>query len=239
MSPDGKTLALSDGGDASGLWDIATGNKLATLQASRIDRPLDRLAFSPDGKTVAVSEKTRGFMPSGPHTPQPRHWSVRTLDATTGKELHNLGDMFNSVGSLGFSPDGATLIFSDGQLHIWDTAKKKEKAVLADTSGDFLFFDDDGSSFALSTMRDWKGRISGVGLWNAATGKQSRVLPVHPDYRLTARAPNDKIVRLCPRTVEMPQPNSVTWPRARSLRFLTAIADLARTSHFQPTAITL
>src|SRR5438445_13748245 len=48
-SPDGKTLATG-GDDGVRLWDVASGQVRAILQASAVLT----LAFSPDGKTLAT-----------------------------------------------------------------------------------------------------------------------------------------------------------------------------------------
>ncbi|WP_413103925.1 WD40 repeat domain-containing protein [Streptomyces sp. Inha503] len=62
LSPDGRTLA-SAGDDSDSnltpkhsvrLWDVKTGRQRATLSDSLIASEVHHLAFSPDGKTLAV-----------------------------------------------------------------------------------------------------------------------------------------------------------------------------------------
>jgi WD40 repeat protein len=87
FSPDCKTLVLASDTDTK-LWDVSTGQELASLG------PCRRLAFSPDGKTLALGQW-------GAHPVQ--LWDVRTrcVRATLTNS--------DSIWALAFSPDGTTL----------------------------------------------------------------------------------------------------------------------------------
>ena len=100
FSPDGRAIASSTIWDFPGdegvvytirLWDADTGEILRTLSGHT--GPVESVAFSPDGHTVASG--------SG-------GWddTVRVWDATTGELLHTLNGHFSIVDSIAFSSDG-------------------------------------------------------------------------------------------------------------------------------------
>jgi WD40 repeat protein len=51
FSPDGKTLAVGNGDETVGLWDVTTHRTIAVLRGHI---GLATVAFSPDGKLLAV-----------------------------------------------------------------------------------------------------------------------------------------------------------------------------------------
>src|SRR5262249_39909580 len=66
FSPDGKTLASIGGsaGDQAGkvdLWSPGTGKNLDSLDLGRRYNRLFAIAFTPDGKTIAVSGQNSFF----------------------------------------------------------------------------------------------------------------------------------------------------------------------------------
>jgi WD40 repeat protein len=71
------------------------------------------LAFSPDGKTLAVSYDNK---------------TVILWDTTTGKHRHVLGGGKDDVGKLAFSPDGGFLAgrLKPGVVRVWDVSAGKE-----------------------------------------------------------------------------------------------------------------
>jgi WD40 repeat protein len=132
FAPDGRTLASAGGDDCTArLWDVATGKELRCLVkrpptqriGNRTPRPpsVQSVAFSPDGKTVAVALLGR---------------TIRLVRAATGEELLTLGgDLPLSVTALAFSPDGKTLAAGgwgmnvagggDHQVRLWDARTGK------------------------------------------------------------------------------------------------------------------
>jgi WD40 repeat protein len=109
-SPDGKTLAaqaLSGTGRyrAIVLWDATTEVEQATFRACQFE--IDLLAFSPDGKTLAGSEKVG---------------SVHVWDAASGKELWTHSEEHNPIVALAFLDGGKTLAvaYRDGTVQLWD-----------------------------------------------------------------------------------------------------------------------
>jgi RNA polymerase sigma factor (sigma-70 family) len=111
FAPDGKAVAVnaSDDPRALRLLDPATGEVRRRVALG--DR-LVRLAFSPDGRQVAATERDN---------------AVRVYDAATGRRLHSwvvrlTNPYENFTAALAFSPDGATLAAgaTDHLVHLWD-----------------------------------------------------------------------------------------------------------------------
>src|SRR5579884_1549789 len=119
LSGDGKTLALGDNdGSIRGtvhLLDAATGRRLRRLGDFDC---LHSLAFSPDGKLLAVSAL-----------------SVALYDTATGNRVRRL-EGSPAEGSLSFSPDGSALTGVRGEFDtgvpLWEVATGKR---LATTNG--------------------------------------------------------------------------------------------------------
>lgn len=108
FSPDGKTLAIGWSKDGSHpisvvgvaqLWNLATCKPIATLEPSR--GPMRALAFSPDGKLLAVATQTF-----------PSIGDVRFWDVSTGKAHSTLEA--GGVDCIAFSPDGKKLVAGCG-----------------------------------------------------------------------------------------------------------------------------
>ncbi len=107
---------VADGGEGSDtnhglieLWNVSTGKLVATL-SSAANAGLNALAFSPDGKTLAVGGAgyTAG---SASNTAVLELWSVSTGKLLTSPALLT-GTM--QVYSLAFSPDGMVLFVGTG-----------------------------------------------------------------------------------------------------------------------------
>ncbi|HEV3257262.1 MAG TPA: WD40 repeat domain-containing protein, partial [Gemmataceae bacterium] len=161
FSPDGKLLASEGESNATGdtlrLVDAATGKELRQLQGNR-RRGITSLAFSPDGKTLALASYDTTLL-----------WEV-----ATGKELHQLRGHQDAVSSLAFSPDGRVLAAGswDNTVHLWETATGKKLGRLTDHQDyvSSVAFSADGITLA-SASADGTVR-----LWDVATRKQLRVL---------------------------------------------------------------
>jgi WD40 repeat protein len=114
FSGDGKRVAMADGGTAIHIWHAASGRETQRLECGG---QVANLAFSPDGKVLAV--EGRG--------------AIRLWDPAGGQSLGTWGQL-QGVGRLAFSADGKTLtaIVSDEKgatglkVSVWDAAKGEE-----------------------------------------------------------------------------------------------------------------
>jgi WD40 repeat protein/tetratricopeptide (TPR) repeat protein len=121
FSRDGSLLA-SGGIDARAiLWSTANWKAVRTLQNPDKDpshraagqASIDDLAFSPDGKTLAMAS---------------REGNVHLWDIGTGKLLDTLRGHSSHVHAVAFSPDGRTLASgsSDQTLRLWNAETQRE-----------------------------------------------------------------------------------------------------------------
>ncbi|MEJ2302091.1 MAG: protein kinase [Anaerolineales bacterium] len=106
FSPDGTRIATGGGGDSSlaKIWDVSTGEMLLSLSGH--SEPINKLAFSEDGKRIATASADR---------------TVKVWDAYTGREQLSLEGHSGFANDVVFSPDGKLLATVDDRFaHIWD-----------------------------------------------------------------------------------------------------------------------
>jgi WD40 repeat protein len=108
VSPTGEVLAVNDDYGHVYLCRLSGGAPLVLKVDQAADARTDAsIAFSPDGKTLAIADK--GL--------------VRIYDVASGKFMTPLTSPGSTPGVVRFSPDGktlATLDRSHGQLSLWD-----------------------------------------------------------------------------------------------------------------------
>jgi serine/threonine protein kinase/Tol biopolymer transport system component len=175
FSPDGKTLATGITNDEPGnnvdgntyLWDVATGHKTATLASPGRFSSVRSVAFSPDGKTLAV-----GGFANRDGKDKTYLWDVATrrLIATLTNPIKD-----QHFVSPAFSPDGKILATGDGEgrTYLWDVATRRLIATLTDsvsTGVNSMAFSFDGKT--LATGSD-DGRTY---LWDVATRRLTATL---------------------------------------------------------------
>jgi RNA polymerase sigma factor (sigma-70 family) len=117
FSPDGKLLASGGNGFTDKcvrVWDVATGKQIRELEGEA-----DRLAFSPDGRTLATV---------GAWEPTIHLWEV-----ATGQKRGQFQGHTNKVNDLTFAPDGKTLasVSADTTVLLWDLAGRTKSALTA------------------------------------------------------------------------------------------------------------
>jgi WD40 repeat protein len=171
LAPGGVAVAggVDDGDKRFGrIWDTATGAERQLLESARY---LEAIAFSPDGKLLAVG----GGMGE----------VLRVWDVAAGRLLHRIDGRRTDHG-LTFSPDSKTLAAwcDDRTLRLWDMATGKEQAALRTTRGLCLAFAPDGKVLA-------GGGQDGLVLWDVAARRELRQLPSRRAWAL-AFAPDGK-----------------------------------------------
>jgi WD40 repeat protein len=161
------------------IWETATGNVACTIPLQQQDAAWS-LAFSPDGKILAMSWSGATFQPV-------------LFDAQTGKELRRLPCRASQ--RIAFAPVGAVLASggaAEGAIAFWDPATGKElerfgAAVYSKVGCKCVAFSPDGQSLASC------GYENVVHIWNVKTGEERFKFDRHPNaVSALVFAPNGK-----------------------------------------------
>jgi WD40 repeat protein/tetratricopeptide (TPR) repeat protein/tRNA A-37 threonylcarbamoyl transferase component Bud32 len=110
FSPDGRRIVATGGqGRVAGLWKLATGRLLASVEAGIWAAGV---AFSPDGRQLAVGGA----------------FKVTVCDAMTGAKLFTFPGHRGAINGIAYSPDGRRIatVGMDQTLKIWDAANGQE-----------------------------------------------------------------------------------------------------------------
>jgi WD40 repeat protein len=195
FAPDGKTLAVghynndAKTGPSGGisLWDVANGQGKDVIQAT-FQTGVSRLAFSPDGKTLAAVERSKVEFKEGMYT------RIALRNVADGKIKWAMDDDYG-IG-LTFSPDGKTVIASTmlyegnkwlgSKVRRWDAATGKELSSLSNPASknpcNALAFAPDGRTLAGA---DCEGNIT---LWDPASANVRATIKQENKRRITSLA---------------------------------------------------
>jgi WD40 repeat protein len=189
LSTDARTLAAAGVDSVIRLWDVATGREDRAIRTINMGVGW-ALAFSPDGRTLAVEchegdNSTTGL------------WDLRSGKLIRKMGTHKLVDC-----AAAFSPDGRILAAAaqDDMIRLWDVATAGLLRQWKGPRAEALAFSPDGQSLALAT----KYEKPGVRVWETATGQERLRLAVGgvcavafaPDGRCLAAAGMDGTVRV-------------------------------------------
>jgi WD40 repeat protein len=170
LSPDGKALAAGCRDQTVRVWNLETGDQIATLEGHM--GPINQVCFSPDGKHLASRTWTSNPFDS---------CEIKIWDLETRKANVSI-DKLRAVESqaLAFSPDGTRLAAGAGLnlLKVWDTASGRELLVerLQRSSVASLAISPNGERLAVACLQD-------VQILNARTGEILRTCAGDLVYR--------------------------------------------------------
>lgn len=153
ISPDDTRVATGDGNGTARVWDLNSGELLATLPNHQ--GTVWSVTFSPDGMTLVTTDDGRT-----------RFWDVGCLNATSDNAnclTRELGGHTNLVYTGAFSPDGTQLVTAsaDQTAIVWDAATGAPEQVLRGHSSEVnsAAFSPDGTKVVTAsadqTLRVW------------------------------------------------------------------------------------
>jgi eukaryotic-like serine/threonine-protein kinase len=190
LRPDGKVLASGARDGTITIWDVASGSPVRVFRdhLHNLDS-VKRLAFSPDGKTLASTIFSRQ--------------AINLWDPAIGHLLGTIEGHTSSITDIAFSPDGVHLASSsyDFTVKLWDKRRSQEaRSLRAKAPVLCAAFGPDGSYLASAGL----DRI--ITLWDLADGQIVRTLMGHTamvssvaisrDERRAASGGDDRSVRV-------------------------------------------
>jgi WD40 repeat protein len=159
LAQDGKTIVIGDENGNTSLWDLNTGKLLRNFPRDSHD--VKSMAFSPDGKLVAISIR------SGTDSV-----NVNLYDPSTGELLKTFtsdNSLQPFIGTLSFSSDSNMLLvgYEDDIARLWDVSSGQVLRLIkgndpSNRSGG-ITFSPDGNLVILDGGKIW---------WNISTGGQ-------------------------------------------------------------------
>ena len=206
------------------LWDITAGKELGRLPGltdlpniSRIMNgdEITELAFSPDGKFLAVGFGSSYYLPSVTRESRPSPLPMKVYHVETGELQHVLYGHTHWCRDLEFTGDGATMAScsADGTVILWSTdtwepihtlnnpdfrSPEAEQDIMS--SVESVSFSPDGRMLAMGSYE------ANIHLWDVESGTHYKTLSGHaacihsvvfaPDGRTLASGSRDRSIRL-------------------------------------------
>jgi WD40 repeat protein len=176
FTPDGRVVAVGLTGMTTGgvvrakssvsLWETLTGKRIREIQTQA---PVLAMAFSADGKTLAVGGGSMPYRGVGVVDREQNDFGIQLYDWARGKSIQQCTGHNRALYSLAFSPDGKALasVAGDDTVRLWDPATGQE---IRRGDGNQMWVQTvavspDGLTVASA------GRDNAIVLWQAATGK--------------------------------------------------------------------
>jgi|GEM_PF-3863614 len=167
LSPDGTRFAYGTrdrAGESLIIANVADAKPVAT---AKLDKTVVRLAFSPDGRSLAMVTGTL----LGPNN------TVQLVDAETAAVRHTLTYTGKSgINSIAYLPDGKSLLVTGAELRVlFDTATGKEKAALPRTKANDVM----GVDAVALVVRDGKAAFFANGSYDGTIINLAENKPTH------------------------------------------------------------
>ena len=167
FSPDGRTLVTGHCSGAVRLWDPVTGLSRGRLRNCHDN--LFSLAFSPDGKVLAVAVGRH------PSYRSRTHRLVKLFDLAAGEEIRRI-ESPGSAHRIAFAPDGKTLAVGglDGGVQLHPLAPEGRVHDIAQGPGQVVAvaFSPDGNTLLVWYEKD------NAHLYDTTTGKERASIPL-------------------------------------------------------------
>ena len=177
FSPDGRTLAVSSGGEIV-FWDTDTGKHKATLTGKD---DFNNLLFSSDGRILTARNRSEIYL-----------WHIDATDIGNSKLQYTISGYSSEVNSIAFSSDGQKLASGhENSIRLWNVKDYQSQVLTYLPQVRSVAFSPNGKTLASLRLSTNSGAKAEIHLWDAATGKYRVTLKGHskvPDRRIPNRS---------------------------------------------------